>query len=297
MKVVMFAFFSIMFMLGTIGCELDPQVPVELGKPQLPEQYRNDVWNDDTATVEDEEHKSTPEMPPPMIGQPMFSCLEYEPGTYRVEASVVCDGVPDCPYGSDESQPACDNADGDSLVAWLDNCPAMYNPDQTDTDGDGDGDVCDTDRDGDGRSNYWDPCPDTFVPDHESEGIEECPDIFLVWCYMDERVSAYPEAHGQAIHLSQEKGIMALHVDVPLEEGVIDGHVCAKIRVPDNVPEAYIDATKLNVFTSFGEPHWFGEEEVGAPDIVLIAREAWMNWLSVGVGYYNYNFHGYTVDL
>lgn len=43
--------------------------------------------------------------------------------------------------------------DMDRIDDETDNCPAVYNPDQTDLDFDGSGDVCDDDMDGDGQSN------------------------------------------------------------------------------------------------------------------------------------------------
>ena len=57
--------------------------------------------------------------------------------------------------------------DGDGVLDEVDNCPTVYNPDQTDTDEDGVGDVCDicpydpdNDIDGDGVCGDVDNCPD-----------------------------------------------------------------------------------------------------------------------------------------
>jgi len=69
--------------------------------------------------------------------------------------------------------------DGDGLPNALDNCPLVFNPDQTDTDGDGIGDVCDkltsADSDGDGVPDAVDNCPtmpnpDRLDADHDGQG-------------------------------------------------------------------------------------------------------------------------------
>ncbi len=53
---------------------------------------------------------------------------------------------------------ASNDADGDGLGDLNDNCPSIYNPDQSDIDGDGLGDACDPDADGDGVLNDADNC-------------------------------------------------------------------------------------------------------------------------------------------
>jgi len=59
-------------------------------------------------------------------------------------------------YGDpDHPENACDE----------DNCPLIYNPDQSDIDGDGFGDLCDDDMDDDGISNATDNCPYDYNPD------------------------------------------------------------------------------------------------------------------------------------
>jgi len=50
------------------------------------------------------------------------------------------------------------DADRDGYVDHQDNCPAVFNDDQTDFDGDGLGDACDTDDDADGISDDEDGC-------------------------------------------------------------------------------------------------------------------------------------------
>jgi len=64
--------------------------------------------------------------------------------------------------------------DGDGIIDEDDNCPTVYNPDQSDVDGDGHGDVCDncpetpnpdqSDSDGDG---IGDACDDNDPPEYE----------------------------------------------------------------------------------------------------------------------------------
>jgi hypothetical protein len=56
--------------------------------------------------------------------------------------------------------------DWDGVPDEVDNCPDMWNPDQTDSDGDGTGDAC-VDTDGDGWMDIWDNCPDVPNPDQE----------------------------------------------------------------------------------------------------------------------------------
>jgi DNA-binding beta-propeller fold protein YncE len=52
-----------------------------------------------------------------------------------------------------------DDVDADGVIDERDNCPGVYNPDQSDMDRDGRGDACDPDADGDGVPNELDKCP------------------------------------------------------------------------------------------------------------------------------------------
>jgi len=83
------------------------------------------------------------------------------------------------------------NADGDTLVDCLDNCPEAVNDDQADSDGDLVGDACDNcpqvvnadqeDADGDGAGDACDICPgyDDFADtdgDNVPDSCDNCPD-------------------------------------------------------------------------------------------------------------------------
>ncbi len=60
----------------------------------------------------------------------------------------------------------CEDADGDKIEGWRDNCPTIANPDQKDSNNDGTGDACsDTDRDG--IYDALDNCPLISNPDQK----------------------------------------------------------------------------------------------------------------------------------
>jgi hypothetical protein len=66
------------------------------------------------------------------------------------------------------------DADNDGVPDSTDNCPAVFNPTQSDLDGDGTGDACDADQDGDGVNNGSDNCPANPNPDqadNDGDGI------------------------------------------------------------------------------------------------------------------------------
>ena len=70
------------------------------------------------------------------------------------------------------------DGDNDGIPDDLDNCPTVFNPDQTDADGDSDGDVCDdctdTDVDGYGNPGYAaNTCPDDNCPTVPNPGQED----------------------------------------------------------------------------------------------------------------------------
>jgi hypothetical protein len=102
----------------------------------------------------------------------------------------VCDPDPGC---GGEGQPACEQScdtDNDGVVNYLDNCPAIANPQQLDADNDGIGDVCDatpgcgggcgqtlcegqTDTDNDGWPDTNDNCPalcNSYQLDADNDG-------------------------------------------------------------------------------------------------------------------------------
>ncbi|RKX23637.1 MAG: hypothetical protein DRP45_10065, partial [Candidatus Zixiibacteriota bacterium] len=73
------------------------------------------------------------------------------PHCFQVLRDTDRDGTPDI---DDECTDTDGDGYGDSGFALntcnVDNCPAMFNPDQEDNDGDGEGDICDADDDNDG---------------------------------------------------------------------------------------------------------------------------------------------------
>lgn len=89
--------------------------------------------------------------------------------------TILCE--PNADPGCDPGNP---DYDGDGIVDGEDNCPLVFNPDQTDADGDGAGDACDSDDDNDGVGDVQDNCP--LVPnadqaDADGDGVGDICDV------------------------------------------------------------------------------------------------------------------------
>jgi hypothetical protein len=70
-----------------------------------------------------------------------------------------------------------DDQDHDGVMDPADNCPEVYNPEQTDTDQDGAGDACDPDDDGDGVVDTSDNCPQLVNPGQEDLDGDDVGDL------------------------------------------------------------------------------------------------------------------------
>ena len=89
-----------------------------------------------------------PPPPPPPGPTPPAPPQDFCPDDPDKTAPGFCGcGVPDI------------DTDGDEVEDCIDNCPDVYNPEQTDTDGDGVGDVCDN-------------CPDVINPPNTATGLQ-----------------------------------------------------------------------------------------------------------------------------
>lgn len=77
-----------------------------------------------------------------------------------------------------------EDVDGDGIPNVEDNCPDVFNPNQSDLDGDGLGDMCDPDDDDDGVDDADDNCPYSSNPgqaDSDGDGVgdscDNCPSV------------------------------------------------------------------------------------------------------------------------
>lgn len=137
--------------------------------------------------------------------------------------------------------------DGDGFDdATVDNCPAIYNPNQEDTDGDNDGDACDTDDDGDGVLDSADNCTLIANPsqeDSDGDGIGDACDPDVTSCAVGERFE--PIITPDAVVGSGINGICVL-CSILDEGNVIDGDLnnAASMSVTAGVlAETYIRVT------------------------------------------------------
>ncbi|HHJ36601.1 MAG TPA: tandem-95 repeat protein, partial [Gammaproteobacteria bacterium] len=87
------------------------------------------------------------------------------------------DGILDVDEGQVPS-PTVNDTDGDGFDDGVDNCPADFNPSQTDTNADLEGDACDPDDDGDGVNDTEDAFPHdaTRTIDTDSDGEDDSTD-------------------------------------------------------------------------------------------------------------------------
>jgi hypothetical protein len=87
----------------------------------------------------------------------------YAPDDF--DGDGISDAMDNCPYvwNADQS-----DKDGDGVGDSCDNCASISNPDQSDINGNGIGDVCDPDIDGDGVLNAQDNCPTIYNPTQEA---------------------------------------------------------------------------------------------------------------------------------
>lgn len=102
----------------------------------------------------------------------------------------------------------CHDRDGDGVDNDADNCPDVYNPDQTNTDTDPMGDACDTDMDNDGVPDK----DEKLKPIPPSQGGDNCP-----WVKNADQGDMDGDDIGDACDDSDEDGILDLVDNCPFE--------------------------------------------------------------------------------
>lgn len=111
---------------------------------------------DSTTTAQDVTHYSDPTAD-------VFEILQPEQGIWSIDlfgADIPPEGE-DVPVSVMVSPDEASDPDGDGVADDIDNCPGLWNPDQSNVNQDGLGDACDPDIDNDGVPNESDNCPST----------------------------------------------------------------------------------------------------------------------------------------